>query len=271
MSESYEIKKFDEWQKYREFIEENFRYNKRFIFRGQRDETWPLQTTFDRLIEPVRNVLKRESLMLTHQKRFEKAIRGRRGANPKVFESGDELWAMGQHYGLATPLLDWSRSPFIATYFAFTSNKCPSSGYRCVWALNELALDEANQEIRGKYGSLTPEEKEKYFEKTRAPVVDLVEPSLEDNPRIINQVGLFTRGPVLYNLDDWVIEFAINYKKVALYKIILPDSERETILATLDQMNINAASLFPDINGACLYCNETLALRANMFNTKKTN
>lgn len=267
MSGPFELKEFDDWQEFREFVEEEFAYDKSYVFRGHRDANWPLQTTLDRLINKLPKKLRKENVLQNHLQRFRNAIRGKRGTNPSPLKTDDEFWSLGQHYGLATPLLDWSLSPFIATYFAFTSSKAPTCEKRCLWALKTLAVKEASNAISAEYGAYSPEDKEKYFEKSRAPIVTFVDPSIEDNPRIINQAGLFTRGPVLTNLEDWFSKFLKDYKRVGLYKITLPDSERETVLAALDQMNINALSLFPDISGACLYCNETLSVSGEMFNT----
>jgi hypothetical protein len=229
-----------------------------------------LETTLDRIIKQLPHELQVEKVLLNHLLRFKKAIRGRRGPSPTHLKTDDEFWALGQHYNLATPLLDWSLSPYIATFFAFCSIEPSESGERCIWALKTLAIAEGNEAISKDCAAYGTDKSKKYFEKSRTPIVELLEPSLDDNPRIINQAGLFTRGPVLLPLEEWVNEFLSDYKQVALYRITLPDSERETVLTALDLMNINSASLFPDLTGASLYCNQTLTLRGEMFKTIKS-
>ena len=43
--------------------------------------------------------------------------------------------------------------------------------------------------------------------------------------------------------------------RIVLVEIIIPDRDRRESLRDLAEVNINQASLFPDINGAAIFCN----------------
>ena len=257
-------KKFDTWTEFRDYLEGDL-HPAYTLFRGQRDEKWGLQTSLDRLLGSLPVKFKTEDLVKIHYNRFVKAARGR-GTNSNN-NSEENWWALGQHHGLATPLLDWSESPYIAVYFAFSSPEPSSSGYRSVWALVPNALELANKDVLGEEERAKENEGAESFyadflEKSRPPVVHIVEPLSDDNPRLVNQAGLFTRAPIGMNLEQWVERHSKIFKVPVLQKFLIPDDERFDALIALQKMNIHSQSMFPDLSGASTYCNEVLSLHA---------
>ena len=114
-----------------------------WVYRGQRGGDWPLASTLGRMFDGGSIPIEKRQELLAQ---FELAMRGR-GYDLSAF-NGDgseiEKWAIGQHHGLLTPLLDWTRSPFIALFFAFnTADDIAKNPSRAVYCVNMSALRSA--------------------------------------------------------------------------------------------------------------------------------
>jgi hypothetical protein len=177
-------------------------------------------------------------------------VRGKRTSNPPE-PTDDEWWALAQHHGLATPMLDWTLSPFVALFFAFEEEYVNSSGQwtkperRVVYTVSATCISEKN----------TPA--------SPAPIV--FSPRGETSYRLLNQAGLFVRMPEQTDLESYVrknfaeetTETAIppQSARAILEKITIPNNDRINCLKLLNKMNINRMSLFPDIDGSARYIN----------------
>ena len=82
----------------------------------------------------------------------------------------------------------------------------------------------------------------------------------------MNQRGLFTI-PISGEIDIektvrkcYAKDAAKGMKRIVFVKIKINDSERENCLRSLNSMNINHATLFPDLIGAADYCNLKLEI-----------
>lgn len=221
-----------------------------FIFRGQRCSDWTLETSLDRHLRRIKpEGINLDSTYDFVLQNFALSLRGRSDVNKDHISNIDELWALGQHYGLATPLLDWSRSLFVALYFAFEDFNESESGYRSVWALNISAKVLA---VMNKFNEGKEENKQ----------IRIVEPLSDSNPRLISQSGLFTKQPIDFNIPDWIVD-NLPHDAPYLMKISIKEEERLKILTSLKLMNIHPGSLFPEPDGAAKYCNLLLELLSN--------
>jgi hypothetical protein len=196
-----------------------------YLFRGSGDANWRLSTTFDRqfahLPLPARMALWDRLL----QEWRESCITA--GLPSSVIENEAALWALGQHHGLPTRLLDWTSSPYIATFFALCDHLLAGEVGRdqvAVWVLHLR-----NPVWSGMQG------------------VDVVSASPMDNLRLRNQDGRFTLCRAAVScLEDFVERFA---KDTALTKCVLPATAASPALADLDAMGITSYDLFPDLTG----------------------
>jgi hypothetical protein len=247
--------RFASWRKFFNFMHSEFHeYATGYIFRGHANDKWKLEPSLDRLLRES-GKFKASWARASHLDHFKKAIRSRRGSNPPQLKDDNDWWALGQHHGLATPLLDWTESPFVALYFAFADHNDGGSKYRVVYALYSREIEKKSEGIQAGYQERRPA--------GLAPALEVFRPMSDENPRLVSQRGLFTRGPDGILIETWVrTHFREPTGGGILVRFLIPnrEGEREQCLRYLNRMNINHLSLFPDLYGASKYCNLEISI-----------
>lgn len=246
------------WRWFDDFLREFIITNTGYIFRGHACAEWKLESTLDRLLR-AQGRLADANARQQHLETFRLAARGRRGAHPPLLETENDWWALGQHHGLATPLLDWTRSPYVAAYFAYAPSPAQGTKRRVVYALQEQIVHKycnGGTGILGFSGMLKPPggaigDTER---------ISTFIPYSDENARLVSQSGLFTRGPEGEDIESWVARHFAGIKKGILVKVTAPENDRNDALRALNRMNINHLSLFPDLFGSSRHCNLSLAI-----------
>jgi FRG domain len=196
----------------------------KYLFRGAGDADWQLSTAFDRQFASV-------SLAQRMRLWDELIAEWRQGcvdAGLPESVTGDDraLWALGQHHGLPTRMLDWSMSPYVAAFFAFRSHLMAMTSAReqvAVWVLHR---DEPVWSGNG---------------------VEIVAAPTLANNRLRNQVGRFTLCRAAVGcLEEHVQKLSTT---VALTRCLIPATEAAGALGDLDAMGITDHELFPDLTG----------------------
>lgn len=223
--------KYRSWNEFKtiifaEFYNDSIFVNNRHLFRGQSNPEWSLVSTFDRIFEDKRIA---NQLLFEFKKECEKYDL----VNKELLTNDSSILALGQHHGLPTRLLDWTESPYVAAFFAFTNakNQNDIKEYVTVWILN-------NNEVI-------------WSQDNGIKIIDV--PSM-GNIRLRNQSGKFTLLSSPHNnLEDHIAD--LEYSEITepiLVKCLIPSSDIKVALADLRAMGIDYYKLFPDIQGIAL-------------------
>ncbi|MFZ7157039.1 FRG domain-containing protein [Avibacterium avium] len=217
----------------------NERKNGNFIFRGQRDCHWKPISSLEREITSNFDTIKND-----HLENFRQLARGKINEQfllqkTEETEYINEIWAVGQHMGLKTPLLDWSKSFFISLFFAFEERN-NNSPYRAVFCLDSDIL------YKG----------ENY-------VSEFFEPISDPYGRLTAQQGLFlTNKAIIYAREK--LNRKINNKNFreinikAARKYFINNKLRDEIIDYLDFIGIRIDTVYPDIQGVIKKVNRML-------------
>lgn len=237
------------------------------FFRGQCNSVWD-----------IRPSIFRESLVSV-ESRIIKTAKSRVPSEFRECTSPFEELTKLQHYGLPTRLLDLTRNPLVALYFACCSSEkvvdnegieMYSDGVVYICSGYEESTDSFNSTVLAKIAQidfdgettlkllkdklgLTEELPAEAFIKILQGSA-FVMPSY-NNSRIIRQSGAFLiTGSINICQDDEDIWNSVVSKCVRnlneaidVKRIIIPNEIKEVILDELDLFNINESSLFPEL------------------------
>jgi len=240
-----------------------------YQWRGQRCDNWGLLSSFDRWYRKKvanRNEKHRGSLLKKHLKVFRTKLEEAIGIR---YTKEDVYWALAQHYGLDTPLLDWTKDPYRAAYFAFYKEPdANQKSYRAIYALSkktQILLRKSKNKIKDKTKAVIRQQvvgKERFLK-----VLDTFAVDATQNTRLQHQKGMFTKA---LNGDDVETNIRRLYErrtdiqedeKIILFNILIPNQERYKALQWLkDQKGIQYTKLFPDPEGAVEACKMELRL-----------
>jgi hypothetical protein len=216
-----------------------------FLFRGQGGESWHLCSTFDRWYTGYGgdrwNKKKiADQLLEGFAKECELE-----DIPQHVRDNAVLMLSLAQHHGLPTRLLDWSESPYVAAFFAFSvhiRHGRSTEDNVAVWV-----LDSTHNIWNAEFGC------------------EIVSVPSFGNERIRNQHGRFTylKTPS-DSLEEYVTQFPD--ETTALRKYLIPVREAGVAMADLDSMGLNHARIYPGLSGNAKAVEVRVVL--DMYNVK---
>ena len=214
-----------------------------FLYRGQANSEWSLESTLERQIALPYAFAKYFRLVSAVHPQIE-TFTGRHWRLVKlprlqawasVYENlkrsdfpGYEFLIYLRHHGFPSPLLDWTRSLYVAAYFAFAQSVGDRIAVFVYWEDTGVGKET----------------------RSTKPQIRSFGPYVRSHPRHFNQQSAYTVSAtfesgawhyVPYEQIPAKYELTLQDK---LYKLTVPSSERIKVLSILDSMNVNALSLF---------------------------
>lgn len=249
------------WREFTDAAE--FLSSHNWVFRGHQDAVWAPETSFER---EFGQAVHRELPILWH---FVRSAPRLIPGHLVPHENDVAAWlGLIQHYGGPTRLLDVTRSPFVALFFAFETTGRQDRAlwaFDHVWCMTRCAQIMAEAEA-GDF--------DQAFGRTAGAQAQLVASLVYGRPYRDRLFATFKPFQGVFPVDPWKpdarqsaqqamflcaadagLTFADNLRCLGqqsvttLYRFVLPGGLRDEIVDRLATMNVTAATLFPDLGG----------------------
>ncbi len=249
MNEGYSTVELKSWQEFKNYVT---RFSQNWAYRGQASASWILNNA----IERTDFIQFRKGIEFEFLSEFQRGVRNYL-AKDETPEHLIEWLALMQHHGAPTRLLDLTKSPFIAAYFAFEQCGTSDGENVAVWALNiqqlklkavEIFSDTFGDALEETHNLINESLYEKIFYENNRKLVFPVEP-FRMNRRYSLQQSIFVSTGTSQHPFMEQLEFLGDDLKKSVVKIEIPVVNRKQAMRELQQMNLHRASLFPDIDG----------------------
>jgi len=230
-----------------------------WLFRGHAASHWSLVTSIERATAPTQLRLNAEQGALGW---FQQGAHNYL-TNHWAPTSTLEWLALMQHHGTPTRLMDWTRSPFVAAFFAFEDER-PEADACAIWAIDaSWCLTQTKSTIQNlgvDYSDIAGMSETSFYFRLRDIFDDLLKPNVPPfvcalgparvHERLALQQGVFVfPGNGEMTFEDNLRAFEPVGLANHLHKLVLPRRLRVNALADLVLMNITRVSLFPGLDG----------------------
>lgn len=215
--------------------------NKIWWFRGHSDNSWPLLPSI------WREYSKEQEAYMSQEFLFKAKARSNR-----VVQADDrsEWISIMQHHGLPTRLLDWSKSPLIALYFAVHNYHRHSTAISdhdaCIWMLCPGRLNKQfwEEDLIYPLNSNTALNliNQAFYTDQNENYGILATSAIETHGRMVMQQSAFTIHSEQMPLDK------MPNSKNWLKKLIIPQERLSDIAMELELLGIRLSNVFPDLD-----------------------
>ena len=220
------------------------------LFRGQSNSEWPLSTSLERATNFRKDMtLQRYYSIAERQIKEVQSVTGKRWgwqecqqeSNGTILHVANlEYLTYLRHHGFPSPLLDWSRSPYVAAFFAFCDAVAGSGGWVAVYVLVNWrrSIGWAGAPVIWRTGDYLTTDDRHYRQQSDYTI------AYRGGYRSVD--GALARDLLLPHEDVAEASVSIPQHGNDLYKVMMPAADRSKALTYFMEHNINRHTLYGD-------------------------